>query len=50
MVARKRCHTNKQCAPAVVPLFTVADVVAAVEDLYVDELKPTSKLLRKRVF
>jgi len=48
MVARKRAQNNSASIPAAT--FTVEDVVAAIEELYLDELKPVSKLLRRRVF
>lgn len=48
MVARKRAQNNS--ASISLAGFTVRDVVAAMEEMYADELKPVSKLLRRRVF
>jgi hypothetical protein len=51
MGARKRSNVQKNGrASMAAPTFTLEDVVAAMEGLYSDELKPVSKLLRKRIF
>jgi len=47
-MVRARKQTPKQAKH--VPPFTAEDVVATIEDMYVDELKPLNKLLRRRVF
>jgi hypothetical protein len=54
MVASKRKSETKgnQDVDAVITMqhFTIEDVIAAIESLYADELKPVSKLLRKRIY
>jgi len=47
---RKQTQKQTKRAPVPVTPFTVEDVLAAMDDMYVDELKPVNKLLRRRVF